>query len=565
MDEDKDARPKFRGEVEMPVLLGSDDPAHNVTILDQAGKAIEWNGEDYVEAGTEGEQAQQTRDGKDEERDSDQYLESDDSTLRKSGNRDSADDFTSDTEAPLELKRTVGLFSGISLIVGTMIGSGIFVSPTGLLDRTGSVAMSLIVWVACGFVSMLGALAYAELGTMIPSSGAEYAYFMEAFGPFPAYMFSWVSTMIIKPSQLAIICMSFAAYSVEAFAYECAPDPFIIQLTAASTVAVVTFVNCWSVELATKVQDVFCSCKLVAVAIIIAGGCYKMALGNYEHVATGFKGTTNSIGNIATAFYSGLWAYDGWNNLNYVTEEIINPSVNLPLSIGIAIPLVTVIYALVNVSYLTVMSPSEMLVSDAVAVTFGNRILGPMAWLMPLSVAISTFGAANGTIFAAGRLCYVASREGHLVDVLSFVHVKKLTPAPALLFHAVVALGMVLSGDIEGLIDFFSFTVWIFYGGAMAALLVLRYKEPKLPRPYKCPIIIPVIVLIISIYLVIAPIVDNPQIEYLYSILFMVFGAIIYLPFVHFGYVFKFMPKLTSFLQLMLQIAPPCGITDYAQ
>merc|ERR1711990_204170 len=156
MDEDKDTRPKFRGGVEMPVLLGSDDPAHNVTILDQAGKAIEWNGEDYVEAGTEVEQAQQSRDGKDEERDSDQYLESDDSTLRKSGNRDSADDFTSDTEAPLELKRTVGLFS-------------------------------------------------------------------------------WVSTMIIKPSQLAIICMSFAAYSVEAFAYECAPDPFIIQLTAAST------------------------------------------------------------------------------------------------------------------------------------------------------------------------------------------------------------------------------------------------------------------------------------------------------------------------------------------
>jgi len=112
MEEDKDCRPKFRGEVEMPVLLGNDDPAHSVTILDQEGKAIEWNGEDYVEAGTEGEgqQAQQSRDGKDEEHDSDQYLESDDSTLRKSGNRDSADDFTSDTEAPLELKRTVGLF-----------------------------------------------------------------------------------------------------------------------------------------------------------------------------------------------------------------------------------------------------------------------------------------------------------------------------------------------------------------------------------------------------------------------------------------------------------------------
>jgi len=422
--------------------------------------------------------------------------------------------------------------------------------------------MSLVVWTACGAVSLLGALSYAELGTMITSSGAEYAYFMEAFGPFFAYMFSWVSTFIIKPSQLAIICMSFAEYAVEAFTDECDPDPLIVQVSAAATVAVVTFINCWSVELATSVQNIFCSCKLVAVAIIIGGGMYKIAEGSYEHVAKGFEGTTTNVGSIATAFYSGLWAYDGWNNLNYVTEEIINPSVNLPLSIGIAIPLVTMCYLFINISYLTVMSPSEMLVSDAVAVTFGNRILGPMAWLMPLSVAISTFGSANGTIFAAGRLCYVASREGHLVDVLSFVHVKKLTPAPALLFHAFVALAMVLSGDIEGLIDFFSFTVWIFYGMSMLALIVLRYKCPNMPRPYKVPIIIPAIVLIISVYLVIAPIIDNPQIEYMYSIAFMVLGAFLYLPFVHYGYVFTFMDKLTSFLQLILQIAPPCGIAD---
>jgi|ERR1711892_252729 len=530
----------------------------NVTILDGQGNRMEWNGDDYVVQGDE----------------SDQYLESDDSkktegredrTIMESDNISSegAEELDGAPGENLKLKRTVGLFSGISLIVGTMIGSGIFVSPTGLLDRTGSVGMSLVVWVACGVVSMLGALAYSELGTMIQSSGAEYAYFMEAFGPFSAYMFSWMTTMIIKPSQLAIICMSFAAYAVEAFTFECEPDDWIVQVTAAATVMVVTFVNCWSVELATSVQNVFCTCKLVAVAIIIGGGLWKIGEGSYEHVATGFQGTTNSVGNIATAFYSGLWAYDGWNNLNYVTEEIVNPSVNLPLSIGIAIPLVTVCYVLVNISYLTVMSPAEMLVSDAVAVTFGNRILGPMAWLMPLSVAISTFGSANGTIFAAGRLCYVASREGHLIDVLSFVHIKKLTPAPALLFHAVVALTMVLSGDIEGLIDFFSFTVWIFYGMAMVAVLVLRYKAPLLPRPYKCPIIIPVIVLIISVYLVFAPIIDDPRIEYLYSILFMVLGAILYLPFVHYGYVFKFMDKFTTFCQLLMRIAPPSGISDY--
>merc|ERR1712038_1050032 len=397
---------------------------------------------------------------------------------------------------------------------------------------------------------------------MIPSSGAEYSYFMEAFGPFPAYMFSWVSTFIIKPSQLAIICMSFAAYAVEAFAHECEPDPGLVQLTAVATVAVVTLVNCWSVKLATNIQNIFCSCKLVAVAIIIGGGVYKLTQGSYEHIATGFHGTTRSVGHIATAFYSGLWAYDGWNNLNYVTEEIINPSVNLPLSIVIAIPLVTVIYALVNVSYPTVMSPSEMLVSDAVAVTFGNRILGPMAWLMPLSVAISTFGAANGTIFAAGRLCYVASREGHLVDILSFVHKENLTPAPALLFNAVIAFIMILGGDIDSLIDFFSFTVWIFYGMSMLAVIVLRKTGPNLARPYKVPIFIPVLVLIVSVYLVVAPIVDNPKIEYIYSIIFMLGGALIYVPTVMYKLKMPMMAKMTQCLQLVMKVIPPSGMPD---
>ena len=188
-------------------------------------------------------------------------------------------------------------------------------------------------------------------------------------------------------------------------------------------------------------------------------------LGGAEGFLDDSQAKPASIGAIATAFYSGLWAYDGWNNLNYVTEEIINPSRNLPLSVIIGIPLVTVCYLLVNISYLLVMSPAEMMISDAVAVvsilqlatchsifklklwlqrvfkrliifqTFGSRTLGMFYWLMPLSVAVSTFGTANGTIFAAGRLCYVASREGHLMNGLSFVHKDKLTPAPALLLN----------------------------------------------------------------------------------------------------------------------------------
>ncbi|XP_050460053.1 b(0,+)-type amino acid transporter 1-like isoform X1 [Cataglyphis hispanica] len=465
----------------------------------------------------------------------------------------------------VHLKRRVGLVSGVALIVGTMIGSGIFVSPSGLLLRTGSVGISFVVWTACGLLSLCGALAYAELGTMNTSSGAEYAYFMDAFGAPPAFLFSWVSTLVLKPSQMAIICLSFAQYTVEAFTVDCEPPDQVVKVVALLAIVLILLINCYSVNLATGVQNAFTAAKLMAILVVIVGGSYKLIQGNTQHLQTAFDtidGSTINFGRLATAFYTGLWAYDGWNNLNYVTEEIKNPSKNLPRSIMIGIPLVTLCYALINISYLAVMSPSEMIESEAVAVTFGNRILGVMAWLMPLSVAISTFGSANGTLFAAGRLCFAASREGHLLDCLSYVHVRRFTPAPGLIFHSLVAGAMVLSGNIDSLIDFFSFTAWIFYGGAMLALLVMRRTRPNHPRPYKCPLVIPVLVLIISAYLIVAPIIDKPQIEYLYAAGFISAGMLVYLPFIKFGYVPKFMEGVNAFLQMLLEVAPTAVAFD---
>ncbi|XP_073832134.1 L-type amino acid transporter sobremesa isoform X3 [Musca autumnalis] len=456
----------------------------------------------------------------------------------------------------VHLQRRVGLFSGVALIVGTMIGSGIFVSPSGLLARTGSVGVSFIIWLACGVLSLMGALAYAELGTMNTSSGAEWAYFMDAYGPAPAFLFSWVSTLVLKPSQMAIICLSFAQYAVEAFVSECDPPMSVVKMVALVAIVMILFVNCYSVNLGMAVQNIFTAAKLVAVLIVICGGAWKLFQGNTQHLANAFNGPTPNLGAVATAFYTGLWAYDGWNNLNYVTEEIKNPSKNLPRSIVIGIPLVTLCYALINISYLAAMSPTEMVQSEAVAVTFGNRILGVMAWLMPLSVTISTFGSANGTLFAAGRLCFAASREGHLLDILSYVHVRRLTPAPGLIFHSLIAAAMVLYGTIDSLIDFFSFTAWIFYGGSMMALIVMRFTKPNYPRPYKVPIIIPVVVLVISMYLVVAPIIDSPRIEYLYALLFIFAGLIFYIPFVKLGMTPRFMNKVTLFLQLLLEVVP---------
>lgn len=239
--------------------------------------------------------------------------------------------------------------------------------------------MSFVVWTGCGLLSLCGALAYAELGTMNTSSGAEYAYFMDAFGAWPAFLFSWVSTLVLKPSQMAIICLSFAQYAVEAFAAECDPPGEVVKLVALLAIVLILLVNCWSVNLATGVQNAFTAGKLIAILVIVAGGTYKLIQGNTQHLHNAFdsfeektsdevKNTAFNLGRLATAFYTGLWAYDGWNNLNYVTEEIKDPSKNLPRSIMIGIPLVTLCYALINVSYLAVMSPLEMIDSEAVAV-----------------------------------------------------------------------------------------------------------------------------------------------------------------------------------------------------
>ncbi|XP_063439298.1 b(0,+)-type amino acid transporter 1-like isoform X2 [Mytilus trossulus] len=460
------------------------------------------------------------------------------------------------------LKKRMGLMSGVALIVGTMIGSGIFISPKGVLMSTGSVGLSFVVWLGCGVLALMGALSYAELGTMITKSGAEYAYLKDAFGPLhknlgpvPAFLFAWTSVLILKPALFGVVAMSFGLYAVEPFC-PCGPSDTAVKLVAIVCLLTISFINCYSVKLATKVQNFFTVTKLIAIVIIVAGGAVMIARGETEYLESGFEGSQTSPSIIALAFYDGLWAYDGWNNLNYVTEELKDPYKNLPRAIMIGIPLVTVCYILTNVSYLTVLSPAELLSASAVATTWGQRVLGVMAFIIPLSVVFSTFGAANGSCFTGGRVMFVAAREGHLPEVLSFVHTRQFTPLPSLVVSTILACVLVLMGDIFALIDFFSFAAWMFYGLTMAALIVMRYTQKDAYRPYKVPIIIPIIVLLCSFYLVIAPILQNPRIEFLYASIFMFSGLIFYVPFVVYKKELSFMRHVTYLVQMVFCVAP---------
>ncbi|XP_072024459.1 b(0,+)-type amino acid transporter 1-like [Amphiura filiformis] len=419
--------------------------------------------------------------------------------------------------------------------------------------------MSLVIWCLCGMLSMFGALAYAELGTLVPKSGAEYVYLYETVGPIPAFLFAWTSTVLLKPAQVSIIALSFGAYVVAPFfPNECEPPVLAVKLFATLCILLILFINCASVKWATAVQNFFTAAKLLALAIIIGVGFVRMCQGHVEYLdpRVTFQGSATNVFAYGLAFYQGLWAYDGWNQLNYITEELIDPYRNLPLAIIIGLPLVTLSYLLVNMAYFTVMSPEELLQSSAVAVTFAERTLGYFQYLIPIFVCMSTFGAVNGTLFTAARLTYVAAREGHMVEVLSMVHVKRYTPFPALVFTTILAILMLLPSDFETLVNYFSFAAWLFYGGTTATVLILRYKHPDWHRPIKVPLILPIIVFIASIYLVVAPIIDEPAVEFLYAALFILAGLVFYVPFVYKKYHPKFMDYLTVFFQLLFEVAP---------
>ncbi|KFV04764.1 B(0,+)-type amino acid transporter 1, partial [Pterocles gutturalis] len=452
----------------------------------------------------------------------------------------------------------VGLISGICMIIGTIIGSGIFVSPKSVLANVGAVGPCLTIWAACGLLATLGALCFAELGTMITKSGGEYPYLMEAFGPIPAFLFSWTSLLVTKPSSFAIICLSFAEYASAPFYPGCDPPQIVIKCLAAAAIVTITTVNSLSVKLGSYLQNFLTAAKMIIVTIIIVSGIVLVAQGKTENFKGSFKDGKISVSSLGLAFYNGLWAYDGWNQLNYITEELKNPYRNLLLSIIIGIPLVTVCYVLINISYFTVMTSTELLQSQAVAVTFGYRVLYPGAWIVPLFVALSALGSANGTCFTAGRLVYVAGREGHMLKVLSYVSVKHLTPAPAIIFHAAVAIIYVIPGDINTLINYFSFAVWMFYGSTVLALIVMRFTRKELRRPIKIPIIIPVIVTLVAFLLVLAPIITAPELPYLYCVLFILSGLIVYVFFVHFKFNWpqKISQPITMHLQMLLEVVP---------
>jgi len=458
----------------------------------------------------------------------------------------------------VELKPKMTLINGCTVIVGSIIGSGIFVSPSGVLMNTGSVNMALVVWIVSGIFSMIGAYCYAELGCMIKKTGADYAYIMVTFGDFMAFIRLWVECLIVRPCTVAIVALTFSIYAVKPMFPECDPPDEAVRVLAAVSICILAFINCWEVKWATFVQDIFTYAKLLALFIIIATGIVQLGKGRVEHFT--WDDTERDVTKIALSFYSGLFAYNGWNYLNFVIEELKDPVRNLPKAIAISCILVTFVYVMTNIAFYTTLSVPEVLGSEAVAVTFAERLYGPMAFMIPVFVAMSTFGGVNGILLTSSRLFYAGACEGQMPEILSMIQVNKMTPAPAVLIVALLSLCYLCSSNIFSLINYVGFATWVSIGLAVFCLPWLRWKHPEWERPIKVHLFFPIIYVIASIFITLVPMYASPK-ETGIGLCIILTGIPVYFIFVYWknkpAFINNLLAAITISLQKMLVVVPP--------
>ena len=390
-----------------------------------------------------------------------------------------------------------------------IIGSGIFVSPVGVVRQVGSVGASLLVWLWCGVSSTLLALCYAEIGTLIPISGGEYAYVREIFGPFPAFLILWMNVTLLAPVTVAVSGSVFATYVVKPLFPECSPPLTAVKLLAAAVILLVAAVNVVGVKFATKIQLVFTASKLLALSIVVGVGIYHLALYGNSAAATAsavdvfgswdrlWEDSSTDPSAIAVAILSGFWAFGGWNYLNFLTGELKQPERNLPLSILIGMAIVTIFYLLANIAYFAVLPPRDMLQSAAVAVTFAEKARLPLgAILTPLFVAASVFGAMNGQVLGSSRVYVQGAVDGQLPRALAMISVAQLTPTPALALIAALSVFLTVFFDVFVLISYFGLVSCLMIFATLLGLLYWRWTQPERRSPVTTPIVLPVAMLI---------------------------------------------------------------------
>jgi APA family basic amino acid/polyamine antiporter len=448
------------------------------------------------------------------------------------------------------LKKRVNLFDGISIVAGAMIGSGIFIVSADIARNVGSPGWLMVVWLITGIITIIGAVSYGELASMMPHVGGQYVYLKEAYHPLLGFLFGWTTFLVIQCGSIAAVAVAFAKFTGVLIPWISDKNilldlgPLKINSTMVVAIAMIiflTWLNTRGIVTGKTVQNIFSSTKVIAlVGFILIGFFAIKGINSFEiNKEIFWKASQVSPGNqviplggfalvaaIGTALVGSLFASDAWYNVTYISGEVINPKRNVPLSLFFGTLIVSVIYLVTNFVYIKILpvlgSPDgadvlsrgiQFATDDRVATSAMSVVFGDYAAIiMAVFIMVSTFGCNHGLILAGPRVYYAMAKDGLFFKKVGELN-KKGVPGFAIAIQGIWAVLLCLSGTYSDLLDYVIFAVLIFFSLTILAIFILRIKRPDIPRPYKAfgyPVI-PAIYILTTVTIMIILLIYKPD------------------------------------------------------
>ncbi|TAH42045.1 MAG: amino acid permease [Bacteroidetes bacterium] len=446
------------------------------------------------------------------------------------------------------LSKQLSLLDSTAIIIGSMIGSGIFIVSAEIASKVETPGMLLMAWVVTGVITILGALSYGELASAMPKAGGQYVYLKEAFGPLYGFLYGWTLFAVIQTGTIAAVAVAFAKFT-GVFIPEISGTNAIVsigsfsistqQLLAISIIILLSIYNYREVKAGAILQNIFTITKVAALLLLVILGLYfgYKGVGSLENFKPAFPDifTLTTLGIFGAAMTGSLFSADAWNNITYTAGEVKNPQRNLPLSLLLGTSTVIVLYLLANIAYIYVLPIDQIKNAEngRVATLMMNTVLGDKGrFFMAAMIMISTFGCLNGIILTAARVYYAMAKDGFFFKKAGVLN-KNHVPANSLTMQCVWACLLCFSGTYNDLLNYIMFAVMIFYVLTISGLFVLRVKRPEMERPYKAfgyPVLP-------AVYILLAALVALNML--IYQSEFSMYGLIIILLGIPVYYVFK--------------------------
>jgi basic amino acid/polyamine antiporter, APA family len=451
-----------------------------------------------------------------------------------------------------QLVRGLTLTDTTALVVGTVIGTGVFLKSAIMAQDAGSPLLVLAAWVAAGLLSLAGALTYAELGAMLPHAGGEYVYLRRSYGDLAAFLFGWMRIVVAGSGSIAILGVGFATFlsAIVPMGSAWAHTSYTLlgrsmqwqfgmtQVVAIAAILLFAIVNCLAVVVGGRVQTVLTILKLGGIGLVVFGIAFLSTTADWGHLAAPANARTGGLAAFGLAMLAALWAYDGWNNMPMAAGEVKDPGRNVPRALVGGMVAIMGIYCAANLSYLYALPWTEVLTSNStahrdalpVATKAAQTAFGESGGkLVTTAFVLSALGALNGATLTGARVPFAMARDGLFPAWAGSLSPRTRVPVAALLMQAGWACVLAVSGTYDQLTDYVIFASWIFYGLVTSSVFVLRFKAPDAPRPYQTlgyPVV-PLVFVAVALWLVVNTLVNRP-IESLSGLVLIALGLPVY-------------------------------------